>query len=691
MAELGIRIGVDVGGTFTDFVLIDPKTGRLHMHKEPSTPDDPARAVAAGFTAIVEQARVATGSVQLLAHGTTIGLNAIIQRRGARTALVVSPGHRDILELGRCKMRDPLNFFDAKERPLVPRSHVIETAFRLDARGRVSIRPTREAIATLARSLRALNVDSVAIAITNAYLAPEVETAFAAALGRRLEGVSITTASGIWPEIREYERAMVGLMNAYIAPLMQRYFAAVESQLAARGFRGKLHITTSNGGTVSVATARERPIDTVLSGPAAGVVATARFADVFAERSAITVDMGGTSSDMAVVTDAEVEYSLRAHAGDFPLFMPVVSVSAIGAGGGSILKVDEFGVLKVGPESAGAYPGPACYDRGGGHAAVTDCYVVCGWISAGTRLAGQVALSGDLARGALDAIAERLGYTGPEAAERAAWAALKVATAKMAAELQKALAMRGIDPSGYALIPFGGAGPTQAAMLAAEARLDAIVVPKSPGTFCALGAVLADLKRDFSRTIRRTVSGDGSAAATLAGAAGELRAEARGWLDREVELLVDADYRVVADMRYAGQSYEIPVDLSHLVDGPPDDAALTYAFHREHARVYGFTDERAAAEITSLRVTANGRLAHADLASLRSEFPSTRSAPRRRIYFDGRWLDAAVVDRSTLVAGDAIRAPAVVEQPDTTTVVPDGWLARVDDHGNLVLHRERAR
>lgn len=687
MAELGIRIGVDVGGTFTDFVLIDPTASRLYMHKEPSTPKDPAQAVSSGFAAIVRQANVAPGAVQLLAHGTTIGLNAIIQRKGAATSLVVSQGAKDVLELGRCKMRDPLNFFDTKERPLVPRSHVLEVPLRLDARGRPILTPKPSDVRSLARRLRELRLTSAAVAITNAYLAPEIEASFCAELAAQVPEISITSAAAIWPEIREYERTMVGLMNAYIAPLMERYLTSIEAGLAAQGFRGKLLITTSNGGTVSVATARSRPIDTVLSGPAAGVVATARFAEVFEQRNAITVDMGGTSSDMSVVTDADVEYSLRAQVGDFPLFMPVVSVNAIGAGGGSILWVDEFGVLKVGPESAGAFPGPACYGRGGDRATVTDCYVVCGLISTETKLGGQVSLSADLARNALMGVAKQLRFNGPDAAQRTAWAALKVATAKMATELQKGLAMRGIDQQGYALIPFGGAGPTQSAMLAAEARLDRVVIPRSPGTFCALGAVLSDLKRDFSRTIRKTVGGDGAAAKTMTAAGRDLERQASKWLKREADLVVTTEPRLAADMRYAGQSYEIAVDVSKLRQ-PFADADLTDALHREHEKVYGFADHTSLAEITSLRLTAVGRLEHPDLTTLIPEAPPPVPEAVRAIYLQDRWAEARVYKRSALAPGSSITSPAIVEQKDTTTVIPDGWEAKVDAHGNLVLMRE---
>jgi len=688
MSNPGVRIGVDVGGTFTDFVLLDPASGLLHLHKEPSTPDEPSRAVAIGFSAITGRAAVDPGAVQLISHGTTIGLNSIIQRKGARTALIVSRGSKDILELGRCKMRDPLNFFDSKEVPLVPRSHVIETDFRLDANGNVSVEPTSAAIATIAAQVGDLGVQSLAIAITNAYLAPELESRFAAQLAEQLTGVSITAVSSIWPEIREYERAMVGLMNAYIAPLMQNYFASVEKGLATQGFRGKLHITTSNGGTVSVATARERPIDTILSGPAAGVVATARFAEVFSQRSAITVDMGGTSSDMSVITEADVEYSTRAQVGDFPLFTPVVSVSAIGAGGGSVLWVDDFGVLKVGPESAGAAPGPACYGRGGTRATVTDCYVVCGLLSTAHKLGGQVSLSYQLARDAVAVVAAQLKFAGPDGPERAAWAALKVATSKMATELQKGLAVRGIDQKGYALIPFGGAGPTQAAMLAVEARLDRVVIPESPGTFCALGAALSDLKRDFSRTIRQSISGTEAASRSLAAAIKALKSEGAGWLEQEGDLLIATEYRLVADMRYRGQSYEIPVDLAAIDSEQPSDQQLTQAFHKEHFRVYRFADEKSLVEITSVRLTAVGKLAHMNLATIKVKLPPSTERPSRRIFMNDRWHEAVVLDRSALRAGQTLPSPAVIEQQDTTTVIPGDWTGAVDSYGNLVLQRK---
>lgn len=686
----GIRVGIDVGGTFTDFVLLDPATRAMHLHKESSTPDDPARAVASGFAAVTREASVDPAKVELVAHGTTIGLNSIIQRSGATAALIVSAGAKDVLELARGKMRDPLNFFDSKEVPLVPRSHVIETPFRLDARGRVLVKASQADIEAVVERLHALGARSAAVSITNGYLAPELEQAFSARIARKARDVAITSAAQTWPEIREYERAMVALMNAYISPLMLRYFSLVESGLAAHGFRGKLCITTSNGGTVSVATARQRPIDTVLSGPAAGVVATARFAEASAQRSAITVDMGGTSSDMSVITDADVEYSTRAQVGDFPLFMPVVSVSAIGSGGGSLLWVDDFGVLKVGPESAGAQPGPVCYGRGGTHATITDCYLVCGFLSPEQKLGGQVALSYDKARAALAMVAARLGFEGADAPERAAWSALAVATSKMGTELQKGLAVRGIDPHGYALVPFGGAGPTQAAMLADESRLDRVVIPKSPGTFCALGAVQSDLKRDFSRTIRRVIDGGDSASKVLRDAIDVLRAEGDEWLAEEADLVRGRAARLVADMRYQGQSYEIPVDLAAL-PGAADDASLTELFHREHERVYRFHDDASRVEVTSVRLTAIGRLEHLDLASLVDPPRPQARRRKRRVYIDRGWREAEVIDRAELVSGVDIAGPAIVEQTDTTTVVLPNWHATADPLGNLVLARKEQR
>ena len=373
-----LRIGVDVGGTFTDLVLADTQSGHLVIHKEPSTPAEPAAAVMSGVARLLERAGLTPDRVDIVNHGTTLGLNAIIQRRGARTALVVSEGNRDVLELARSRMPSPYNFSLPKEEPLVSRDMVFEVAARCGPKGEVLMRPDEREIDRLAGELRRARPEAVAVMLLNSYIAPELEFEVAEQLRVRLNGVLVTESAAIWPEIREYERASIATMNAYVSPLLDRYFAALDRGLSERGLSARLYITTSNGGTITAESARSRPVDTLLSGPASGVVAASKLSARLQRKELVTIDMGGTSCDMAVIQAGEPEYTTLTHVGDFPLIAPVVSVSAIGAAGGSIVWVDSQGVLKVGPESAGADPGPACYGRGGARATITDCYLVTG-------------------------------------------------------------------------------------------------------------------------------------------------------------------------------------------------------------------------------------------------------------------------------------------------------------------------
>jgi N-methylhydantoinase A len=674
------RIGIDVGGTFTDFVLFAPGRGSLVHHKQPSTPDDPSLAVAEGLRALLQKADLGADRIGLLIHGTTIGLNAVIQRRVARVALVVTRGFRDVLEIGRSRMPSSFDFHASKESPLVPRDHVVEIAARLNRHGEPTQSPDDAELAEAASALRALAPDAVALMLINGYANPRFEGALAERLSTALEGVPVSSASVIWPEIREFERTLVACMNAGIQPLMQGYFDRLQDRLARDGVTAPIFVTGSNGGSLSVATARLRPVETLLSGPASGVMAASRLAGEAGLARIISFDMGGTSSDIAVSTDGEPEFATRTEIGGLPLVLPVVAVSAIGAGGGSVLRVDAQGMLKVGPQSAGADPGPVAYGRGGTRATVTDCYLVTGLIDPDRFLGGRLRLDHVAAERALAEIAAQLGLTGPDAAAQAAWGALRVATSGMVTELFKTMASRGLNPAEFALLPFGGAGPTHANLLAEEAEILRILVPGPAATFCALGAVAADLRRDFVRSLRRRLNP--SSAAELAALFSSLNDEARLWLAGEGDLARSVEFQYAVDMRYSGQAYELRVGLPHGAAGPAD---IAEAFHAAHERLYGFRDLQAPVELSTARLAIIGRVAPVALPRLARAIGSPVPGGRRRVFLGDGWIDAAVFDRAGLGAGHRIMGPAIIEQDDTTTPVLPGWAAHVDDHGNLDL------
>jgi N-methylhydantoinase A len=681
------RIGIDVGGTFTDFVVADMASERLIFHKEPSVPSDPSASVERGMAAIFAEHGIAPGAVELVVHGTTIGLNAIIQRRGARMAMVVSQGNRDVLEIARLRLPSSYDFTMPREVPLVPRRLMFEVPARLRADGRVEARPDAASLDHVAAAIAAARVDAVAVMLLNAYRDPALEREVADALRARLPGLPVTESSVLWPEVREYERALVGGLNAYIQPLMTNYLDRLKARVGALGVRGPIYITANNGGTLSLDTARARPIDTVLSGPASGVVAATRIGAAAERRELVTIDMGGTSADISIVQAGVPEFTTATFVGDFPLMMPVVNVGAIGAGGGSILWVDAQGVLKVGPASAGADPGPVCYGRGGTEPTITDCYVALGIVDPARFLGGRMPLDAAATRAALARIAERLGLAGEDRALAAAEAALRVASAKMATELTKLMATAGVDPRRYALVAFGGAGPTHANFLAEEAGLGAVLVPTAPGTFCALGAILADVRRDYVRTARHLVAPPGTTGVDawqkVAAIIAELEQEALSWVAREGALIGAHGLVVSLRVRYPDQAYELEIIVPEMQRPTLDAASLAALFHAEHQRLYGFVEPASAVQVTTVRLGVIGRVPPVTLP--RAATTVATASATRRIRHRGREIEAQVYERGSLGAGSMIAGPAIVEQPDTTVLVLPGWEAEADALGTLHL------
>jgi N-methylhydantoinase A len=678
-------MGIDVGGTFTDFVLLDRASGHLDYHKEPSTPSDPAAAIAAGANAIIAKAGADPADIELVVHGTTIGLNAILQRRGARIALVVSPGNQDILEIARVHMADSYDFFAVPEVPLASRDHVLELGARLDVRGSVVAEPSDSDYALLADRLRKSEVDAVAVVLINAYANSAFEIDVAARLGGLLD-MPVVASTETWSEVREYERAMVAVMNAAVTPIMRAYYDRLGRNLEGQGIAAPISITTSNGGSVDIKTAYERPIDSLLSGPASGVVAAIEAARSVGIDRIVTFDMGGTSADVAVAESREPEITTHTMLGEIPLILPVVNVGAIGAGGGSIVRVDDSGFLKVGPTSAGAVPGPACFGKGGTEATIADCYLLCGFLDPETFAGGTLPLFRDLAEAALRPIADRLGYDGPDAVERAADAALRVASSMMATEVRKALARRGSDPADFALVPYGGAGPTHAALLADEAGIDRILVAARPGTFCALGAAGTNLRRDFVSSCRLSFGRDDVAArAELARLIDGLGSAGARWA---ADLGGRAEHwrrQIAADLRYPDQAFDLTVTLHDVAPGEDFVGRLIEQFHVQHERLYGFNEPASGVEMSRIVLSSIGQLHHPEI---QAEQPvRSPDRPGRRVFLNGERYEARVVDRSSIFMSEPVDGPAVIEQADTTIVVPAGWRAERLASASLLMSR----
>lgn len=684
---MGLRIGIDVGGTFTDFVLVDVESGRLTYHKEPSTPRDPAQAVTRGTAALIAHAGEAVDRVELVVHGTTIALNAILQRRGVRLAMVVSPGNRDILEIARVRMADSYDFFATPEAPLASRDRVLELPARLSVTGEAVQTPTEADLDAVAARLAELEAEAVVVALLNAHADPAFEQGVAAALARRLE-VPVVASTWVWAEKREYERAMVSAMNAYITPLVDTYYHNLKAGFAGLGVTAPISITTSNGGSVDIETALLRPVDSLMSGPASGVVAAIQAAHSAGLDKIITFDMGGTSADIAIAEGAEPEITNQAVLGELPLILPVVNVNAIGAGGGSIVRVDGAGFLKVGPTSAGADPGPACFGKGGTEATVTDCYMVCGFLDPHRFAGGKLGLEPARAEAALDAVASRLGIEGPDAAVRAADAALRVASSMMATEVRKALARRGADAQAFTLAPYGGAGPTHAALLAEEAGLDRILVAPRPGVLCALGAAIANLRRDFVASCHLELP-SAEAGAKLAGLLQGLKAEAEAWRAGLGDRAKAWRFTLSADVRYRDEAFALSVELGTVAFDALAAQRLATRFHETHLKVYGFNEAHADAIVSRLVLSLIGALPQPPLRG-GAEAIAERTA-ERRVFLGGAWTTAKVVSRSALASGAVLEGPAIIEQDDTTTVLPARWRCERLEDGSLLLTHVKGR
>ncbi len=675
------RLGIDVGGTFTDFVLARADgAGGIAFHKEPSVPDDPSHAVEAGVQALIAREGIAPDQIELVVHGTTLALNAIIQQKGARVALVVSRGNRDVMEIARARMPNSYDFTAGREEPLIPRESVFEVGARGLSDGTVMAGVERAEIADVAEGIARGGHDAVAVMLLNSYRDPTLEAAMAKALSDALPGMPVTPSAAIWPEMREYERALVTCMNSYVHPLMARYFDGLQARFAELGVTAPVYITANSAGTVSLETARGRPVDTVLSGPASGVLAATRTAPD--QPSLITFDMGGTSTDISITRNNALEFTNATLIGDYPLMLPVVNVSAIGAGGGSIIWADAQGVLKAGPESAGADPGPVCYGRGGTRPTITDCYLTLGYLDPARFNDGRMTLQTEAAEAAL---AEVGALAGQADAITTASSALRVATARMATELRKLMAEKGLDPRGFVLAAFGGAGPTHANMLAEEARLEGVLVPRLPGTFCALGAILADVRRDYVRQARITTDRSGSGWDGITALLEEMETEALAWIGAEGDLIGTHELRLTCDMRYPGQAFELPIDVPAYDRNTLTPGHVIDLFNNEHERLYGFIEPDSAVQLTTLHLSVVGKV---EQIGLPEAAPGGLPEPRaiRRVHHQD-WRDVPVYDRAAIGSSATVDGPAIVEQPDTTVLILPGWRAVADRLGNLMIRR----
>ena len=680
----GVRLGVDVGGTFTDIALWDESRQRLTVLKLPSVPADPAEGILAGIRAITTRDGIPPATLSFVAHGTTVATNALLEKKGARTALLTTRGFRDLLEIARQKRPDLYDLQIDKPPALVPREWRLEATERLLADGSVREKLREADVSAAVEALSAAGgVEALAICFLYAFLDPAHERRAAELVQTHLPGLYVALSSDVSPEFREYERLSTTVLNAYLGPLIGRYVRRFADRVQALGVGAPPYINQSNGGIISVAEAAARPVRTLLSGPAAGVMGAAWAARQAGIDSIITFDMGGTSTDVARVESGAPRLAAERTIGGYPVRIPALEIESVGAGGGSLAWADSGGALKVGPQSAGAVPGPACYGRGGERPTVTDANVVLGRLSATHLLDGDMALSPALAVRAIDGLARELRLDRLQAAR----GVVSVVQANMLAAIRLVSVRKGYDPRGATMVAFGGAGPLHAAALARDLGVARVLVPPAPGLLCALGLLVEPLRLDLVRT--RVEPLDALGVNELEAVFSALEQEADAWLDREH---VPAERRRLAralDMRYVGQNFELLVEVpAELRRGDRD--ALRRAFLREHARVYGHSADDDAIQVVSYRLTALGEPAALTLPALApapSASPDGARAGERPVYFDeaGGFVATPVYRRERLLAGHALEGPAIVEQMDSTAVILPGQRGTIDAHANLLI------
>ena len=681
------RIGVDVGGTFTDFTLLRETTGEVLFYKVSSTPSDPSEAILVGIREMLAGFTVRAEEVSFIGHGTTVATNLIIERKGARTALITTKGFRDVLEIGR-QTRPHLYDYQVHNPPLlVPRGLRFDISERLDSAGN-EIRPVDlDEVDTIIAALIDADVKAVAICFLHSYINAAHEAVVRDRLRSRLPDLYVTASSDLLPEFREFERLSTTVLNTYAGPRMQTYLDRLAANVASTGATVVPYTVHSNGGLMSIPTVRQFPVRTCLSGPAAGVVGAAIVAKQAGFENVVTFDVGGTSTDVSVIVGGQPQFTSNRNVADYPVKTPMVDIHVIGAGGGSIAAIDDAGALKVGPRSAGAVPGPVAYGRGGDKPTVTDANVVLHRLSPVALLDGKLAVKeNDAIKVLQDEVATPLGL----GLEDAALGILRITNANMGRAIRSVSTERGHDLAGFALMAFGGAGPLHACDVAAECGIPTVIVPREPGTMCARGILLSDISFDFVRTL--IVAGSPSAWRSVEQSIADMRAEGAAWLEGEEVAADRRRFVPIVEARYQGQNFEVPVSV-------PSEGGMSYdeflvAFTMGHHAEYGYDIPGRTVEIVNCRIKAVGMVAkpHDDFQPGEAATFEEAQAGSRTVLFSAQRqrVDTPVYQRSRLPLESRFRGPAIIEEMSSTTVIPPDAAFHVDRSGNIIISDMRA-
>ncbi len=676
-----LRIGIDIGGTFTDFAVWKGGSEgyrEIVVFKVPSTPPNFAEAVQSGLTRLLADGTLFPADDVLIVHGTTVGTNAVIERRGPSLALLVTRGFRNLLDVARLRMDNPIDLHSVHPAPIVPTSMVFEVAERLLANGEVDIAIDAGGVERAAALALAAGAEAIAVCFVHAYRNPVHELRAREIIQARLPGVDVVLSHEIWAQEGEYERANATILNLFARGAMTGYVEELLAFLGETLPNARLLVTKSNGGAMSAVEATRYPIHSLLSGPASGVTAALTLGRMLDAPNLLTMDMGGTSTDISLVVQGSGIVSQHGKVGDFPIIMPVSEIEAIGAGGGSIAWMDGA-VLKVGPRSAGARPGPACYGAGGMQPTLSDAYLLCGYLDENTPLAGEIFLRRDLAASAMQPIADALHCDVVQAAE----SCVVVATSNMLAKSLPFIARIGASPAELTLMIFGGAGAIHGPLLAAEIGIGKVIVPKHSSVFCAFGGLVTDLLYDTIYSAR----GEKLSTPLLQRAFSAMRVSAAAWL-RQQAPTISPSFEYSANLRYAGQSFDVPTVITEQMVESGDLQAIGRSFYVEHLRLFKHAHENREIDAVGFQLRVRGSLPRLDTApTVGASAGGAAIGVPRRIYIDGCWHDATCYRQASLPDQWSAAGPAVIEQTTATSIVPPNFTVSISPFGDLIMER----
>lgn len=679
---MSYMIGVDVGGTFTDFSVFSQETGRLFHFKHSSTNHDSSVAIVDGILKVLEMEHADTSQVTYLAHGTTVSTNALIERKGADVGVITTEGFQDIMEIGNQKRPFMYDTLGQKPKPLIKSGMNCGVPERITYDGSVFLELDEDAARRVVRYFKANGVNSIAVSTLFSFINPAHEKRIKEIIQEEYPGVYTTISSELVPEFREYPRMSTTVLNAYLGPVMKEYVNNFQESVKRIGIGVEPYVTQSNGSIISIKETIECPIKTAVSGPSAGVIAAVSIGRQCGADKIITFDMGGTSADISLIENYQAQISSERLVEGYPARIPMINIITIGAGGGSIAKIDEGGVMKVGPESAGATPGPACYGRGGTLPTVTDANIYLGKLNRQKILGGRMEVYLDRAEQAIER--ELCGSSGLSMKE-AAGGIISVVNSNMMRAIRVVSVEKGYDVREFSLMAFGGAGPLHACEVAKELGIKEVLIPPSPGTLCSLGLLMADTKFDFCRT--KIMDGTAKNLPAAREIFGQLMEEGDAMLDKEGIAAGSRAFTWALDMRYDRQNYEITVPLNGQELNESVLAEAVEDFHKAHERAYGYRNDAAKIKFVSFRVAAIGMIEKPQL----EEYPADpgvetlKPFAERRVLFQGAedFIGTGIYSREDFVPGVCLNGPAIIEQMDTTTVIPPGWTVRTDGFMNL--------